>query len=425
MAKRMIVGAIFLSSAFLDAPSLISGGSVSLMGMLTILYAVAIAVVVFTRLAAARRVLLRLWPLTLLFLYSVVQLFWSPRTGQAAQTVCMQWIFLGLIVLMATGGNEGTDEFALSRMLRNCVIGGSLCFVIAFLTVGFGAEGIGALTFVTSRSFALFALLGIALFLSRWANGSRRDFWLAGALIVLIALSLSRAALVTGVLLVPLSRFRSLAPREMKRIVLVGAIALLGLYSLVFSIGPLRQRFLGANSLDDYVSGEASIDTQGRLAAWAITIASYVEAPWFGKGPGSANDLIQDTLYRLKLGHPHNEYLRFLHDEGLLGLLLLLAGMGQLAARCWRAYQRALESSSSVASVAYFHLTSFLSLVAVLITMLTDNTASYVFVMGPLAILVGGSIRALAESQAVLGSRSAFPMLSPAVPAMYSAENDL
>ena len=411
MPKRLIVGAIFVSSAFLDAPSFINGGSVSLMGLLTIIYAVAIATVAISRPAATWKILLRLWPLTLLFLYSLMQLFWAPRSVQAAQTLCMQWIFLGLIALMATGGNEGTDEPAVSRMLRKCVIAGSLCFVIAFFMVGFGAEGLGVLTFVTARSFALFALLGVALFSAQWTSDSKVGLWLAVGMILLIALSLSRTALVVGLLLLPLSRLRSLKAGDMKRLLVIGVIAIAGLIYLVSSIDALRTRFLGTNSVSDYAAGEATVDTSGRLTAWAITLGSYVESPWFGKGPGSANDLIDDVLYRLEIGHPLNEYLRFLHDEGALGLVLMLAGYGQLLILTRRAYRLGVSANSPHAAL---HLASFLALLAALITMFTDNTASYIFVAGPLAIMVGASIRALPHesSEAVQRGAALLPEIS-------------
>jgi O-antigen ligase len=112
-----------------------------------------------------------------------------------------------------------------------------------------------------------------------------------------------------------------------------------------------------------------------------------------GKGPGSANELMDDVLYRLEIGHPLNEYLRFLHDEGLVGFLLFLAGVSQLLILCWRAYRRSLVNHYPNSP---FYLATFLALLAALLSMLTDNTASYIFVMGPLGVMVGTTLRSLA-----------------------------
>jgi O-antigen ligase len=394
--KHLLIAAIFASSAFVDAPSYLATGSISLMGVLTIAFALSIGALVFINVQDSLAVLARLWPLSLLFAFSVAQLLWDRFSTQAAQTLCLQWIFLGLIVLMMTAEREGFDGASIKSKLRAASLVAAGIYLVVFLFEGFGSEGIGAISFITARSFALFALLGMALFLADWVSGDRGSLWLAGALILLIALSLSRTALVVSAVLIPLSRIRSFSSSDVKRLLIFGTIAVLILYYLVFSIDALRTRFLGSNSIEDFASGEAAIDTSGRLTAWAVTTSSYVDSPWLGQGPGSANDLVDDVLYRLDLGHPLNEYLRFLHDEGALGLFLLLLGYGQLVRRCWKAYRFALHAESPQRS---FYLATFLALVASLLTMFTDNTASYIFVMGPLAIMVGLSLRYLQEQE--------------------------
>ena len=392
MSKRLVIAGIFLSSAFVDAPSYVHVGAISMMGALTGIFAASIALLVLCRPGPALGALFRLWPLSLLFALSLLQVAFRPFSLQAGQTLCLQWIFLGLIVLMVTG--EATiDETSAARLLEYAALFASLSYLIVFAFVGFGSAGIGAVSFIAARSYALFALLGIALFSARWATGSRASLWLALAIIFLVALSLSRTALVVGVLLVPLSRLESFSRRSFKRLLPLAILTVIALSYLVFSIGALRTRFLGDNSIQDYATGEATVDTSGRLTAWAVTLGSYVESPWFGKGPGSANDLMDDVLYRLEIGHPLNEYLRFLHDEGLVGLFLFLLGCGQLLHLCWRVYKASLTTNPAYAG---FYLATFLALAASMLTMLTDNTASYIFVMGPLGIMVGLTLRSQA-----------------------------
>lgn len=390
MSKRAIIVAIFAASAFVDAPTSINAGAISLMGVLTVLFAVALAFLVILELDASWRGLLHLWPLSLLFAFSCGQFLSGQISIQGAQTLCMQWIFLALIVLVSHGEIEGIDEVSVARFLEQATLFASLCFFGIFVVQGFGSTGVGAISFIQARSYALFALLGIALFAARWALGSRESLWKAAGLIFLIALSLSRAALVTAVFMLPLSHLQTISRRNVKRLLGIGVLAAVTLALLVVSIDALRVRFIGDNTLQDYTSGEASVDTSGRLAAWGVTLASYVQSPWIGQGPGSANDLISDVLSRLEIDHPLNEYLRFLHDEGVFGLLLFLAGAGQLLRLCWHAYQQSLMRESTASA---FHLATFLALLAALVTMLTDNTASYIFVMGPLAIMIGTTLR--------------------------------
>jgi O-antigen ligase len=392
MSKRAIAATVFVASAFVDAPSYIGTGTISLMGVLTVLFAAILGCFVLVEPRASLSGLRRLWPLSLLFAFSCGQFLSQQFSVQAAQTLCLQWIFLALIVLVSNGETEGVDEASVGRFLEHATLFASLCFLAIFIAQGFGSQGLGAISFIQARSYALFALLGVALFAARWALGSRASLWTVAALILLVALSLSRTALVTAILVLPLSQLRPLSRHTLKRLLLLGILAVATLCSLVFSIDALRQRFVGDNTLQDYVSGEAVVDTSGRLAAWGVTLASYVESPWIGKGPGSANDLITDVLSRLEIGHPLNEYLRFLHDEGLIGLVLFLVGSGQLLRLCWRAYRQSLMRESPDAA---FHLATFLALFAALVTMLTDNTASYIFVMGPLGIMIGVTLRSL------------------------------
>jgi O-antigen ligase len=413
MSKRLLVIVIFATSAFVDAPSYLDLGPVSLQGVLTVLFAVAVACLVAARANESWPALRRLWPLSLLFLFSLGQFALQHASAQGVQTLCMQWIFLGLVVLMTAGEEEEFFEPAVARMLERASLCGVLIYILVFAFEGYGNDELGAISFIAARSFALFALLGVAWFLAKWANGSKVSFWAALGIIFVIALSLSRAALVIAVVLIPLSRFRILSRKHFIGLVAISFVTLFGLAYLVFSIDALRTRFLGDNSLADYVAGEASVDTSGRLDAWTITIKSYIESPWIGKGPGSANDLMDDELSSFHLGHPLNEYLRFLHDEGLVGLLLLLIGWTQVLLLCRRAYRKSLENNSGSAAI---HLAAFLSFVGVSLGMLTDNTTSYVFVMGPVGVLVGLSLRSLmkAESPAVIIEPELPPTLSPA-----------
>jgi len=110
-----------------------------------------------------------------------------------------------------------------------------------------------------------------------------------------------------------------------------------------------------------------------------------------------------------ELAHPLNEYLRFLHDEGALGLALLLIGLGHLLMICRRAFRLSIDVMPSAVS---FYLGAYLAFVAVLLTMLTDNTCDYVFTMGPFGVLLGTALR---ESRR-LGANSALTRVGLPVP---------
>ena len=400
MLRRSFLTGLILLSGVVDMPSYMHVGTISVNGVLTILVAAGVAAFIFRRPKLAWHGFVRVWPLSFLLLYSVAQCVLTRASSQEIQNVCLLWIFVGLIVLTLVDGMGSPSNATVERALLCATAFASMCYALIVLFVGFGPEGIGASSFIAARSFALYALLGLGLLLGRWAGGSRISLWFAAALILLVALSLSRTGLVAGMLLFPLARLRSISLRDLRRFAIVSGLAACLLFYFVINFPALRSRLLGDRSLEDYIAGDASIDTSGRLAAWTITLNSYSESPWLGKGPGSANNLIGETLYELDLDHPLNEYLRFLHDSGALGLAFLLIGCVQLLVLCRRAYRKSIERHPAI---AYFHLGTFLALVAVLLSMITDNTASYLYVMAPLGILLGTTLRSLDGFETVAG----------------------
>jgi O-antigen ligase len=412
MLKRSFLIGLLLFSGVVDMPSYIHVGTISVNGLLTILVAAWVALFIFSRPKLAWRGFKRIWPLSALLLYSIAQCFWTRASSQEVQNVCLLWIFVGLIVLTLVDGEGSLSNAAIERALLRATAFASVCYALIVLFVGFGREGIGANSFIAARSFALYALLGVGLLLGRWAGGSRISLWLAAALILLVALSLSRTALVAGILLFPLARLRSISFRDVRRFAVVSGLAACVLFYLVVNVPALRSRVLGDKSIEDYIAGDASVDTSGRLLAWTLTLDSYNDSPWFGKGPGTANNLVAESLSEIELDHPLNEYLRFLHDSGALGLALLLMGCVQLLVLCRRAYRKSIARRSALAN---FHLGTFLALVAVLLTMMTDNTASYLYVMAPLGILLGTTLRSL-EGYETVASRARQPSAVQPIP---------
>lgn len=392
MIRKYFLYGLILSTALVDVLGNISTGTISLNGIYTVVVAAVITLLLLGRARLAWRGLIQIWPFSALLFYSGLQCVVSAPSMQGLQNICILWIFVGSIVLILIARNSEMDRDRIVRTLLWAVALASIAYAISILYDGLGTE-----VFIGARSFALYALFGLGLLLARWAHGSRTSFWLAVALILLVALSLSRTCLVVGVLLFPLARMRSVSYRDIKRIAFVCAVAAFGLYYAVVSIDALRVRFLGNNSIADILVGDASIETSGRIAAWILTFNSFRESPWLGKGPGSADDLNGVAFAdrrgdsQVELAHPLNEYLRFLHDEGILGLCLALAGYAKLLILCRKTYLQSVECSAQEASI---YLGTCLSLVAVLLTMLTDNTASYLFMVAPLGILVGVTLKA-------------------------------
>ena len=126
---------------------------------------------------------------------------------------------------------------------------------------------------------------------------------------------------------------------------------------------------------------------------------SYLKHPIFGQGAGST------TQFALPgLSHPHNDYLLLAHDYGAVGFALWVISTLAIA---FRLLQNVLQSARHDDGLLCTHLTALLALLAVSLTMITDNSSIYLYVMAPLAVLVGaslgsaGSISPLVDSEPV------------------------
>jgi O-antigen ligase len=255
-------------------------------------------------------------------------------------------------------------------------------YAIGLVIAVFGAEPI-----VSGRAFALFALIGLAYLLSAWRYGAKRALLWAVVITVFIGFSLSRMAFVAALALFPLAQRPSKGARELARVAIwLVLVATVG-YTAISYAEPLHDRFFsGDMSLE---IGGVRFNASGRTVFWKATVNSYMESWLFGKGAGSSEVLVQTSF--VDIDHPHNDYLRILHDYGLVGLVLWLSGMGALLWHVGRAWIRADRLNFSEAPL---HLSAFLVLVAVSLVMTSDNPIVYIYIMGPAGALVGTSLGA-------------------------------
>jgi len=390
MLSRSLVLAILLMSGLVDLLTPFRIGPLSAMGLTTVLYVLGSWFVWLLRAAELPARVRRAIAPFLLFLFwgALSMVLWYRPSVAGVQNLLVIAAFLGLIVLTAAEARRSPEFIeTLGRVMAAATM---LAVVLQVLNYHLGVmpSGFG----VQARSFALFALVAVAWQLGRWRTGDRWAFWAAVAIVGLVGLSLSRTAFVVGVLLFPLSFIRLQSVRGWLRAGVLGVGAVGLLYTIVSHVGALRERFFEGD-LSLKVGGIA-INAMGRTAFWELTLASWRKSPIIGNGSGSAEELIE--AYFPGLGHPHNDYLRILHDGGLVGLAIWLVGYLGLLWMTASAWSRSDPKRNPAARV---HLAAFLSLAAVAAAMLTDNTMVYVFVMAPAGILVGASFGVSARDQ--------------------------
>ena len=378
----VLLALVFLGSALAGPLSRVELGGISAQGLLTIvlaLFSVGLLVASWTLRVPVER---HLQPLAWFTVWVLVSLSWSPAVRTGAQNALVWATFVALIFVFARLTHVWRR--AVGHVVRLLVASTGVAAALYGISLAVGGVGSDALW--GNRTFAQFALLGLCWFLAGWR--CRRPYSLLGAILMtgLIALSLSRTAFAVAIVLFFVAGF---VGTSWKRRVLTGPAAVFCVGLLVTGavrfLEPLNERFGGGESRQEILDGSSVAYTSGRVVMWTETWQSAAEAPWFGKGAGSASAHLADLFDNIT--HPHNDYLRILHDYGVAGLVLFLYALVRVGRLCWRTWAHTRQLLQRRLS-----LTAALALTAIAMMMVTDNTFVYVFVMAPLGMLLGATV---------------------------------
>lgn len=291
----------------------------------------------------------------------------TPST-EGIQNASVYTAFIGGAAILSMGAAPST----IVTMLRRFRL------VALLLPLIFVATTVAGISLFHERAFALTALIFVAVLIPY--QGHQLLYRIGPILVVAaIFLSLSRTAAVIAAALLIFSAIRSRRRYRFIRAAGFAGVIGAGLYWAVTFYAPFRGRFLGG---DQALSlGGVALNTSGRSTLWEITTASAAKAPWFGHGPGSANELISGMFKNI--AHPHNDYLRLYHDFGLVGLTLFIIGIMIIFRQVWK---RARRTDDQI------HWIAVIALSGVLAAAFTDNVIVYPFVMVPLGVLIGCSL---------------------------------
>jgi len=386
----------------IDFSRQISIAGVSGLGALTLVAAGAVWSAWLLRPVLPKGLLPIFLPLILFVLDSMGTLLWYRPGMDGVQLLLVGTTTLGAMMLAA---RESAADPALAGRLRTMIMATSVFPVFGWLGVLLSGRVSGVDTNLT-RPFALYVLTVIAVTLATW-RGSAWPEWIDGRpaprkhgfkwlmsfwpvawtifVAFVVGLGLSRTALVIIALLIPLC----LIYRGNFKGISAGAIILFlggsSFAALLFSYQPLYDRFFKEDA--SLKVGGVSINGSGRAHIWALLLNTIHDDWPFGKGVSASEDII--NKYLPNIGQPHNDYLRFFYDEGVLGLSLWLIFVTGFTARTMSNLRRSIRNQTP----DYVqHLAALLALTAVSLSMLTDNSYCYAFVMFPLAIVMGSSL---------------------------------
>lgn len=355
--------------------------------IITILIAAALSIIGLSTVTATRSALgTRAVPLSMqLFLFWALLRFALNPSEAGVQNLLIWFIFPATIAVVYARADLATFARVYPWWKWLSVVA-SVVYIIEVLR-----DGIGAGTFpYSARGVGWVSLFALVLVVP--VTATRRESWLPAAVIVTaIALSLSRTPLaIAAVLLIITFAFRPMhnerpgAARIATRLTVMTALVSIVAYVVVTRVPAIQERFTQG---DGFSLGGLEINSSGRSVLWALTIEQWEHSPWTGNGPGAAQSMIT-ALFPGWISHPHNEYLRFLDDTGVVGLTLWSLGMLALLARACRAVTRTTDVQARAA-----HIAAALAILTVLLGSVTDNLTVYIYCMMMAGTIVGLSSR--------------------------------
>jgi O-antigen ligase len=183
-------------------------------------------------------------------------------------------------------------------------------------------------TFAHPNSAAMF--FALATVASLWLyldNGRRRaDTLLMTLFAAALIATFSIDGLITLVAL--LAAFGALRPGRL--LVKLGPCAIAGLVVVAFFATPLGSHRIAKESSTNLATaerGEANSSLAWRLYKWKSLLPEWERSPLFGRGLGTTTTG-EGTPLALK--PPHNEYIRYLVETGVVGLAILLGAVAIL-----------------------------------------------------------------------------------------------
>ena len=130
-----------------------------------------------------------------------------------------------------------------------------------------------------------------------------------------IVVSQSRTALVAALFVGALGIvFNSSRPWFTSLGVFVGALAI---FAVTLNLPTISSRMAPS----EITTAGAPIDDSGRIVVWRAVADSFNGSPVVGQGAGSGQTVALASDFPLE--HPHSEYLRVLHDGGIIGAVLV------------------------------------------------------------------------------------------------------
>lgn len=284
-----------------------------------------------------------------LYLLGLVGMLYSPDVKEALNVSGRQLAMLLFpIVLTLNGINLARYKLVLLKIFAGtCIAAIVYLFAVAFLSIhsqNLSLKNILSPDFMNHNfslpldlhatylsMYATLAVVILLFFIRADNRKGARVFCIAGIIILMagmIQLS-SRAALVSLLLIVNII-FPFLLPGKKNKLFFFGIVAFLTLVTALFinNIDSFKTRYVGELKNDLGIDTLNVEFTEPRIHRWSAEMELVRKAPFFGYGSGSERKLLGRKFYEKKFYvayfqefNSHNQYLSFLLNMGLVGLL--------------------------------------------------------------------------------------------------------
>lgn len=397
--RYIFISGVLLLSALVGLPRSLSIGAISGLAFLTTSVVLLGSLALLVYFSIPSQVLRLTWPITILIAESIMSIVIVGYNLAAFQNIA---VWVGFLIITWTCAHLVTLSGKYDSIInRTIIVLTPIIVVYAGYTV-FREE--------QDPAFPLFGMIMLCYYVARFKyRGELKILLLILVLIAVPFLASARTPAIIGLMIVILAEFYFREKIKWGRVIVGGAL-LVGLsIAAVTYLEAFRYAFVGGdNALT--IAG-ISLNTSGRAFIWAQTFSSFMESPWFGNGLGSAFELVRSISTQ---EHPHNDYLRLLHDLGIVGFvtwMIFAVKSARVALRGIRHHRKINQNHRKYYPAGMWHLTALLSIMAVSLSMITDNTIIYSFVMHPLGVFLGSSIGyaikedILERGESVIGDR--------------------
>jgi O-antigen ligase len=330
-------------------------------------FAVMISVVRFARISFRIQIWLP-WIATIVA-YSIVSDF--PNLQRTVMLICP--IVVGIAASTARIDDEQLSHFLLLMRVATGAVIGIVIVLAGLLLTGVLPE---------STAFAPQAIMTLilsVLFISSFSYGNFKDiFWyIAAACVPFIALTRG-PMIVTG-----LSLPFTFAPIKLQtRLIMFILIALVSI-GLFFTPRVQKKFFYSGRGSFEDLQDERKTNTSGRQRMAELLTVEIAQRPVFGHGANASESFILNYS-RGQLTHPHNDWLRFLYDYGIVGTTLFAF---TVIAQIRDLLRRGRHSTGMTQILFSAGASSFLSFA---IMMFTDNIVLYAAFFGNLQFTMLG-----------------------------------